>query len=190
MSDGVLGAFRGRVLRGLAWKGGSNLARQLLRLVVTAVLARLLTPHDYGVAGMVIVFAALVEIFGDLALGAALVQRSKFTDTDRSTAFWVSIAAGATFTVLGVALAGPLAAFYGTPQVRPLFMVMSLSFLITAVGSTQASLLVRDMNFCGLELRLTAGAFVGAAVAILLALRGAGPWALIAPQGTVAGIPP
>ena len=82
MSDGLFGVLRGRVLRGLAWKGGSSLARQLLRVAVTVVLARLLSPHDYGVAGMVIVFSALVEIFGDLALGAALVQRPELSDED------------------------------------------------------------------------------------------------------------
>src|SRR4029077_2763011 len=94
VTDGLFGALRGRVLRGLVWKGGSSMARQLLRIGVMVVLARLLSPHDYGVAGMVLVFASLVEIFGDLALGAALVQRDKLSDDDRLTAFWISIGAG------------------------------------------------------------------------------------------------
>src|SRR3954449_7166565 len=188
MSDGLFGSLRGRVFRGLAWKGGSNLARQLLRIGVTVVLARLLSPHDYGVAGMVIVFATLVEIFGDLALGAALVQRKELTDSDRSTAFWVSVGAGLLFTVLGIAFATPLADFYGTPAVKPLFMVMSLSFVITALGSTQCALLMRSMDFRGLELRLTGGAVGGAAVAVTLAWRGAGPWALIGQQVTAATV--
>src|SRR2546430_12553226 len=67
-------------------------------------------------------------------------------------------------------------------------MVMSLSFLITAVGSTQAALLMRVMDFRGLELRLTGGAFVGAAIAIVLAAQGAGPWALIGQQVTTATV--
>ena len=183
---GLFGAFRGRVVRGLAWKGGSSILRQLLRICVTVVLARLLSPHDYGVAGMVIVFASLVDIFGDLAIGAALVQRPELSEDDRSTAFWVSVGAGAVFTLAGLALAAPLAAFYGTPAVRPLFMVLSLSFVITAVGSTQSALLVRAMDFRGLELRLTGGAIAGAAVALTLAWRGAGPWALIGQQVTAA----
>jgi len=188
VNDGLFGVLRGRVLRGLAWKGGSSLARQLLRIAVTVVLARLLSPHDYGVAGMVIVFAALVEIFGDLALGAALVQRPELSDDDRSTAFWLSVGAGLVFTLVGLAVAAPLAAFYGTPTVRPLFMVMSLSFLITAVGSTQAALLIRVMDFRSLELRLTCGAVAGAAVALVLAWQGAGPWALIGQQVTAATV--
>jgi O-antigen/teichoic acid export membrane protein len=188
VSEGLFGALRGRVVRGLLWKGGSSMARQLLRIAVTVVLARLLSPHDYGVAGMVIVFATLVEIFGDLALGAALVQRPNLTEEDRSTAFWVSTGAGLLFTFIGIALATPLAAFYDTPAVRPLFMVMSLSFVITAVGSTQAALLMRVMDFRGLELRLTGGAIVGSAVAIALAWKGAGPWSLIAQQVATAAV--
>ena len=184
--QGIFGALRGRVFRGLIWKGGSSMIRQLLRIVVTVVLARLLSPHDYGVAGMVIVFASLVDIFGDLAIGAALVQRPHLSEDERSTAFWVSVAAGASFTLGGLALAGPLAAFYGTPAVKPLFMVMSLSFVITAVGSTQSALLVRAMDFRRLELRLTGGAVAGATAGLVLAWRGAGPWALIGQQVTAA----
>jgi O-antigen/teichoic acid export membrane protein len=78
-----------------------------------------------------------------------------------------------------------LASFYGTPAVRPLFMVMSLSFVITAAGATQSALLVRAMDFRGLELRLTGGAVVGSGVAIAVARLGGGPWALIAQQVTV-----
>ncbi len=182
MTEGLFGSLRGRVLAGLAWKGGGSLARQLLRIAVTVVLARLLSPHAYGLAAMAIVFATLVEILGDLALGAALVQRPQLSDVDRSTAFWTSIGGGAVFTVLGIAAAGPLASFYGTPAVRPLLIVMSFSFLITAAGATQAALLTRDLNFRGLELRLTGGAVAGAAIAVVLAVRGAGAWALIAQQ--------
>ena len=186
MTDGLFGALRGRVLRGLVWKGGSSMARQLLRIGVMVVLARLLSPGDYGVAGMVLVFASLVEIFGDLALGAALVQRENLSDDDRSTAFWISIGAGVVFTLIGLAVAGPLASFYGTPAVKPLFEVMSLSFIVTAVGSTQAALLLRNMDFRALELRLTGGAIAGAIVAIAIAWSGAGPWALIGQQVTAA----
>jgi O-antigen/teichoic acid export membrane protein len=164
------------------------MARQLLRIAVMVVLARLLSPHDYGVAGMVLVFATLVEIFGDLALGAALVQRPRLSDDDRSTAFWISIGAGVVFTLAGVALAGPLASFYGTPTVKPLFEVMSLSFMVTAIGSTQAALLLRNMDFRALELRLTGGAVVGALVAIAIAWAGGGPWALIGQQVTAAAV--
>src|SRR5438309_4310101 len=114
-ADGI----RGRVLRGVAWKGMSQLFLQVSRAAVAVVLARLLAPHDFGLAAMVLVFASLVLVFSDLALGSALVQRPLVTEEDRATVFWTSIAAGTVFTLLGVASAGPIAHFYGEPSVRP-----------------------------------------------------------------------
>ena len=174
--------MRGKVVRGLMWKGGSQFARQLLRIIVAVILARLLSPHDYGIAGMVIVFSALALIFSDLALGAALVQRDELTEEDRSTAFWTSLGAGVFFSVAGILLAGPIADLYGEPQVRWLFVALSFTFVLTSVGTTQAALLSRDLDFRRLELRLMGGALVGAVVGIVLAVRGYGPWAIIGQQ--------
>ena len=107
-----------RVKRGVAWTGGSQISAQLIRLAGAIVVARLLTPEEYGLAMLALVFASLVLVFSDLALGAALVQRKNLTERDRSTAFWVTSAAASLFTVLGVALSGPVAALYGQPDVR------------------------------------------------------------------------
>ena len=169
-----------RVRRGLAWSGGSELALQGMRLVVALVLARLLAPDDYGIAAMVLVFSSLVLVFSDLGLGAALVQRREITEDDRSTAYWTSVAAGIVFTLVGAAMAAPLAGFYGEPRLAPLCAAFSLTFLITSLASTHEALLVREMRFRSLQLRLVAGTFVGATLGIAVALRSHGPWAIIA----------
>ena len=80
-----------RVTRGLAWVGASQVTLQLTRLVVAIVVARLLTPTEYGLAAAALVFASLVLVFSDLAFGAALVQRKTLTDDDRCTAFWITV---------------------------------------------------------------------------------------------------
>ena len=114
----------------MVWKLVSQGFRQTSRLVVALILARLLSPADFGVAAEVIVFSSLVIVFADLAFGAALIQREEVTDDDRSTAFWACAATGLAFTLLGVALAGPIADFYGEPQVKPLVMALSATFLV------------------------------------------------------------
>ena len=172
--------LRGRVLRGVAWKGASRLFLELSKLVVAVVLARLLAPKDYGVAGMVLVFAGIVPIFSGLALGAALVQRRELTEADRSTAFWTGIGLGVIFGAAGVAVSGPVARFYGQPEVRPLFMALSASFVLTALGMTHGQLLVRELDYRRLELRTMAGTLCGAVVGISAAALGYGPWAIIA----------
>ena len=183
--DGTHG-IRSKAMRGFAWKAGSQVVVQGLRLVVAVVLARLLEPDEWGLAAMVLVFAALVVIFSDLAFGAALVQRRSLSEADRSTVFWLTLGGGTVFTVAGIALSGPIAALYGEPDVQPLFAALSLSFVVTALGTTQKALLTREMDFKRLEIRMMAATVAGAVVAIALAALGFGAWAIIAQQIAIA----
>ena len=174
--------MRASIASGLAWKVASQVFRQLARVAVVVILARLLTPAEYGLAAMVLVFSALVLIFADLALGAALVQRRELSEADRSTVFWTSAGMGVLFTLAGIAMSWPIAAFYGEPEVQPLFAVLSISFLVTALGTTQSALLNRDMRFRNLELRMMAGTVVGGTAGIVVAAAGGGAWAIIVQQ--------
>jgi O-antigen/teichoic acid export membrane protein len=181
-------SFRSRVFNGLLWKVASQIFGQLSGMVVAIILARLLAPGDYGLAAMVLVFAALVPIFADVALGAALVQRKEISEDDRSTVFWTSAVVGLWFTILGIALSWPIASFYGEPKVQPLFAGLAATFLLSSLGTTQSALLQRSMSFRALELRIMAGQFAGAVVGITAALLGYGAWAIIGQQiATVAG---
>jgi O-antigen/teichoic acid export membrane protein len=176
------GSLRGPVMRGLGWKVSSQVFTQVSRIVVALILARLLSPHDFGLASMVFVFSALILIFSDLSLGAALVQRARLGERDRSTVFWTSFSAGIIFCLVGVGLAGPVAAFYGEPAVKPLFIAMSLGFIPVSLATTQSALLTREMNFRALEVRTMIATAAGAAIGISAAVRGYGAWALIAQQ--------
>src|SRR3954454_24211175 len=142
-ADGI----RGRVLRGVAWKGTSQLFLQVSRAAVAVTLTRLLAPHDFGLAAMVLVFSSLGLVLSDLALGAALVQRPLVTEAERATVFWTSIAAGMGFTLRDRAGAEPGARFYHQPGVRALVTVLSLGFGIAARGRLPSALLTRAMDF-------------------------------------------
>jgi len=169
-----LGQFRGAVMRGLAWKAGTQFVAQIARLVVAVVVARLLSPHDYGVAGMVLVFSSLLLVFSDLSLGAALVQREQISEADKSTVFWTSVGAGLLFTCVGIAASGAVAGFFHEPAVRPLFIALSCGFLITSVATTHSALLNRELDFKSLELRQMGGIVAGAVVIAPLWLRRSG----------------
>lgn len=168
--------------RGAGWKLASQLVAQSSRFVFAFVLAHLLTPREWGLAGMALLVTGLVTIFSDLALGAALVQRPSVTEADRSTVFWTSLAVGGLLTVVGVACSPLVAEFFGEPQVQGLFAVMSLGFVIAAVGATQKALLTREMSFRNLELRVMLGTLVGGVIGVVAAALGAGPWAIILQQ--------
>ena len=173
------GALRASVVRGLAWKVGSQLLGQGSRIVVGLILARVLTPHDFGLAAMALAFSALAMILSDPALGAALISRPRISEADKSTVFWTTIGVGLLCTLAGIAIARPVASFFGDPAVAPLFAVESLTFVLVALSATQAAILTREMAFRSLELREMAGTIAGAVVGVTLAFSGAGAWAII-----------
>ena len=105
---------------GALWTVGSQLAAQVLRLMSVVVLARLLTPADYGAAALAITIATYSMILGDLGFGTALVQASKVSQRSASTAFWCALGAGALgFTVVALG-AYPASRAFGDPQVTAL----------------------------------------------------------------------
>lgn len=177
-----------RVVRGLGWKAFSQIAVQGMALVTTIFIAHLLTPAEVGLVAMAAVFSNLALVFVDLGLDAALIQRETLTEEDRSTAFWVNVTVGVVLTVLGIALAGPIASLYGQPEVEPLLRVISLLFIITTLGIAQGALLIRDMKFRSLEIRTVIASAVASAVAIALALLGANSWAIVGQYLTIASV--
>ena len=175
-------SLRGRVLTGVLWKAATRFFAESSSAVVTVILVRLLTPGEFGLAGMVLVMSSIVPTFSGLAFGSALVQRKAITKQDESTVFWTSLAVGALFSIGGILLSGLIANFYREPAVRPLTMVLSLSFVCSAVGMTQAQLLHRELRYRSLEIRTIAATLAGATVGIAAALAGWGAWALVLQQ--------
>jgi len=172
--------LRDKVTRGLGWKLLTVIVGQGGQSFVAIVLAHLLLPSDFGLAGMALVFGGLAGILTDLSLGAALVQRTSLTERDRSTVFWTTTVGGVVVSLVGVAVSPLVADFFSNPRVAPLFAAVSAGFFLTALGQTQTALLTREMSFRSLELRQIAATLFGAVVAVALALAGFGPWAIIA----------
>ena len=129
---------------------------------------------------MVFAFSALAHLFTDLTLGSALVQRRTIGEEERSTVFWTSAGAGLLLTLVGLAVAGPIADFYGEPEVRSLFAAVSLLFAVGGLATTQSALLARSLRFRANELIAIAAALAGGAAAVAVAAAGGGAWAFVA----------
>ena len=170
----------GVVVTGLKWTTLRHVVAEGTRIALTLVLARLLTPSDYGIASMALVTTAFVMIFADPALGSALIQRPVIDERDRSTVFWTSAALGVLLTVVGVACAGLVADLFGEPEVKNLFVVTSFTFIVVALATVPRSLLARRLAYRALELREMVSIVIGALVAVIVALAGYGPWAIVA----------
>jgi PST family polysaccharide transporter len=158
----------------------SQAGQQATQLLTMVVLARLLTPGDFGLVGMASVVIGFVSLFKDLGTSAAVIQSRKNTDELLSSVFWANVAFGC-FSMIVIASAAPVAAIYfHEPRVSALLRVLSLSFAIASCSILQKAIFERKLMFRATAAAEVAGVAAGAAVGIVLALRGAGAWALVA----------
>lgn len=171
-------------LRRRAVQGGSfMLLAQALKfsaqLGSTMVLARLLTPEDFGLIAMVAVVTGFVAMFKDLGLSMATVQRQEISHAQVSALFWINVALGV--AVLGVAtgLAPLVAWFYGDPRLTAITIALASAFGLSGLGIQHQALLKRNMRFGALASVEVGSLLCGIAAAILAALHGAGYWSLV-----------
>jgi O-antigen/teichoic acid export membrane protein len=172
-------ALGSKMRTGIAWKAASQLVSQGSRMAMTVILAHLLTPSDFGLAGLVLVFSGLIQLLTDVGFSASIVQLPTLTEEDRSTAFWTGLAVSSLFFVLAYVAAPYVADFYGKPSVRWMFVAVCSTLIIGALCTTQASILWRRMEFRALEIRGMAAAVVASVVGIAAAAGGLGAWSLI-----------
>ena len=169
----------GAIATGIRWNALSQVLGEVTRVVLALVLARRLTPADYGLAGMATVSVSFASLFTDPALGTALVQRRRISEDDRSTVFWTTAGVGAIVALIGVLLSGYVADLFGRHEVKNLFMVLCAGLFVASLGVTQLALLTRSLAYRSLEIRGIIASVVGAAAAIVVAFAGFGAWAII-----------
>jgi PST family polysaccharide transporter len=187
------GAFcpieKGEGLRRVAVRGaGVTIFGQgtsfVLQIAATVILARLLTPADFGIVTMVTTFSLVFCSFGLNGFTEAILQREEITDFLASNLFWVNIGVCTILTAMFVALAPLLALFYHNPLVAHVTEGMSLTIVIGGFGWIHLALLNRAMRFTTVSAINVAARLFSVVVSIVLALLGWGYWALVA--GSVA----
>ena len=145
-----------------------------------AILARHITPDEYGLVAMALAAIALGRAFEEIGLGDATVQRAQVTDAQISALFWLNTAVGVTLSI-AFALSAPLVAkFYARDDLAPIALALSPVFLFAALGAQPRAILRRHFRFRALALAQGASLALGAAAGIVAALAGLGAWALVA----------
>jgi lipopolysaccharide exporter len=175
-----------RVAGGFAWASAAYVGGRALTLVATAVLAHLLSPRDFGVVALALVFTAILDNFADLGVSQALVVLDDEEAERRASSAWtVSVLTGLGMAAVTVLCAPLVARFFDEPQVRSLLSVLGLTFAIRAVASTHYALAQRRLDFRSRSAAETAEVLLRGAVGCSLAVAGAGAWSLV--LGYVAG---
>ena len=173
------GDFKQKSVRGGAASLFGQAFGMSLQLGTTVILARLLSPTDYGLQAMVLTLINLCSLFQDAGLSAAAIQRENLTREQTSTLFWLNVVVGALLTVLVAAAAPFLAEFYRDPRLFWVTVVSASVFLFTGLGVQHRTLLNRTMRFTDNVTIDAASAAVGTAIALGMAALGFGYWSLI-----------
>ena len=179
-TDHLQADLKGRSVRGGFLTITSQGTQFVISSISTVVLARLLTPADFGLVAMVVAVTGLGQAFADLGLSEATIQSERINQNQVSALFWINVSIGLGLTILTASLAPILAWFYKEPPVREITLVLSLTFLICGLRVQHEALLRRQMRFSALAVRDIVSLVLGVFIAITLALRGAGYWALVA----------
>lgn len=179
MNPLAMADLRQRIVSGLGWSGASQLVNQGIRFVIAVILARLLTPEEFGLLGMVYIFTGFAAIFGDMGLGSALIQRRSLGDEHLNAVFWVNVLAGVALTLLFIAGAPLVAQFYREPSLTAITRVVAFQFFLSSLNTVQTAQLRRGMDFRRLALIETGAAAVAGGIGIGMALGGLGVWSLV-----------
>ena len=172
----------GRAARGGVVAITSQGLKFIVTLAATSVMARLLTPQDYGLIGMVAFVTGFVSMYKDLGLSAATIQKSEINSEQISTLFWVNVCLSLAITLLTIALAPLVAWFYGEPRLTAITVVISIGFLISGLTVQHEALLRRQMRYLALAAIGLSSVVMGYVVGILMAWRGFSYWALVGSQ--------
>ncbi len=171
-----------RSARGAAVTLISQSLKFLVQLGGTAVMARLVTPQDYGLIGMVSAVTGILLVFGNFGLSSAIIQQPHVNQRQMSTLFWLNTALGLGLTFLVAALAPGLAWFYKDPRLLPVTIYLGLGFLISGLGVQHNALLKRQMRFGTLSAVEISSSVVSTAVGIVFAMLHYGYWSLVIMQ--------
>lgn len=178
MSDNL----KTKTRKGLVWSVIERFATQGVQFLFGIILARLLSPEDYGTIAMPLVFLAIAQCFIDSGFSTALIRKPELTEEDLSTAFYFNIGVGVV-CYLALFLTSPLIAdFYNTPILSDLLKVTALATLFNPLCAVQQALLTRKIDFKTQAVVSLSGAIVSGIVGLTMAYSGFGVWSLVCQQ--------
>lgn len=169
-----------KVASSFLWLFSEKISAELVSFVVSIILARLLSPDDYGTIALVNVFITIANVFVISGFGNALVQKKNSDNVDFSSVFYWNIGFSLALYIGVFFLSPVLADYYNTPSLTLVFRVMGLRLFIAGINSVQNAYISKNMLFKKAFLSKMSGTIVSGVVGITMAYSGYGVWALVA----------
>ena len=173
----------------MVWTALQKYSTMFISFISSIILARLLTPYDYGCIGMLSIFMVLAEAFIDGGFGAALIQKKRPSQEDYSTIFYWNLCMAVLMYAILFVSAPAIARFYNIPLLSDVLRVQGLVLFIYAFNIVQRNQLRKKLNFKILSIVTITTSVTSLGVTIFMAYRGFGVWALVAQNLITAAIP-
>ena len=177
-------SLKTKTLKGTLWSGVERFSVQGIQFLVMIVMARVLTPEDYGLVGMLAIFIAISQSLVDSGFSQALIRKLDRTETDNSTVFYFNIAVAVCIYIILFLSAPLIADFYNEPELVSLTRVVCFSIVIDSPVVVQRALLTSRIDFRTQARATLPGAIISGIVGISLAYSGFGVWSIVAQQLT------
>lgn len=169
-----------RIAQNLGWKLLERFGVQGVQFILQIILARLLDPEHYGVLSLMVIFTTLANVFIQRGFNTALIQNKDVTEEDYSSVFWVTVGFAVAVYVALYAAAPVIALFYNMPDIVWPFRILNLVLFPGALNSIQLASASREMDFKKVFYSNVGGIIASGMVGMVLAVMGAGLWALVA----------
>lgn len=170
------------IKRGIFWVALDKYSGQIIAICISMVLARLLTPYDYGVVATASVLLAFLTIFSTIGIAPAIIQRDDLNQNDLNNIFTFSIFIGLAVGSISFASSWIIAEFYGNPLLRPVIQILSVGMFLGTINMVPAALMSKNKRFKEMAARSLAFQIIFGIIGIASAFYGAGVYALIYPQ--------
>lgn len=181
-------SLKEQTTKGVFWSSVERFSVQGIQFVVMLVMARLLSPEDYGVVGMLAVFVSLAQAFVDGGFSQALIRKKDRTEVDNSTVFYFNIVVSVTIYVCLYISAPLISRFYEMPSLTPYTRVICLSIIINSLSIVQRAIYSAKIDFKTQTKASIISVIISGIVGVYLAYKGFGPWALVWQQISNLGI--
>lgn len=177
-------SLKKKTIGGFIWRFAERCGAQLVQFIVSIILARILSPEDYGTLSLIAVFTNILGIFVQSGMGVALIQKKDADDLDYSTLFYFNVVMCLSLYGIMFACAPLIAKFYEIPELTSYTRVVSLTLVTSGIRGIQSAYVAKNMLFKRFFFSTLGGTLVSAVVGIVMAYNGFGVWSLIAQELT------
>ncbi|MDE6480078.1 MAG: lipopolysaccharide biosynthesis protein [Muribaculaceae bacterium] len=172
-------SLKNKTVKGTIWSSLERFSVQGIQFVVMIIMARILTPADYGLVGMLAIFIAISQSLVDSGFSQALIRKQDRSEIDNSTVFYFNIAVGIVMYLILFFSAPLIADFYNEPLLVPITRAIGLSVVFNSLAVVQRALLTVKLDFKTQAKASLIGALISGAIGIGMAYTGFGVWAIV-----------